>query len=98
MRRFLLSLGCAAVVAGSTGLAAQAAPPPAQQRALWQHVCEDAAGGVLSPQEALVCVHSGSVWGDAEQNVLQHVCEGALRGTYVRRSEFPVELAACFFD
>jgi hypothetical protein len=98
MRTVLMSLACAAVVAGSTGAAAQAAPPLEQQRALWQHVCEDAAGGVVSPQEALVCVHSGSVWGDAEQNVLQRVCEGALGGTYVRRSEFPVELAACFFD
>ena len=29
---------------------------------------------------------------------MQRVCEQALGGTYVRRSEFPVELAACFFD
>ena len=34
-----------------------ASVPTAQQRTLWQHVCEDAAKGTLSDQDALVCVH-----------------------------------------
>jgi hypothetical protein len=64
---------------------------------IWQRVCEDAAGGELSPQEALVCVRTGSVWSSADLVLLQRVCQDALGGTFVRRSEFPVELAACFF-
>jgi hypothetical protein len=72
--------------------------PTAQQRTLWQHVCEDAAKGTLSDQESLVCVHEGfPQWSDGARTSLQRVCEQALGGTYVRRSEFPVELAACFF-
>ena len=88
------------VVALTIGTAsADAAVSPAQQRIVWQHACEDAARSSVSPQEALVCTHSGfPVWSGGALTLLERVCEGALGGTYVRRSEHPVELAACFFD
>ena len=60
------------------------------QRVVYQHVCEDAAEGTLSDQEALVCTHSGfPQW--------ERVCHHALGGSFVYRSEFPTEFAACFF-
>jgi hypothetical protein len=87
-------------------LALGATPAPAQeptdhQRQIWNRACV-AAGGQVSPQVALVCVHFGfPTWSDDRpggQILLRHLCENALGGTYVRRSEFPVELNACFFE
>jgi hypothetical protein len=73
--------------------------PAAQQRTLWQHACEDAAKGTVSDQEALVCLHEGfPTWSDGALTTLERVREQALGGTYLRRAEFPFELAACFFD
>jgi hypothetical protein len=103
-----VALAFAAILAiGGTAAAAArpvAAPSEASTAApsaslLWQRVCESAAGGTISLQPALVCVHVGfPQWGVGALTLLEHVCEDALGGTYVRRSEFPVELAACFFD
>jgi hypothetical protein len=68
------------------------------QRVVYQHVCEDAAEGTLSDQEALVCTHSGfPQWEDADLDLLERVCHHALGGSFVYRSEFPTEFAACFF-
>lgn len=98
----VLALGASSALASgppASPSADQAARASAPQQVLWQHACEDAAKGTVSPQAALVCVHFGfPEWGDGARTVLQRVCEQALGGTYVRRSEFPVELAACFFD
>ena len=92
----VLTIGAILALGTST---VTASLPASQQRALWQHACEDAAKGTLTDQEALVCVHEGfPQWSDGALTVLQRVCEQALGGTYVRRSEFPVELAACFFE
>ena len=80
-------------------VAAQAAMPPAKRTVFWQQVCEDAAKGELSPQPALVCTHSGfPIWAPHVVALLGHICEDALGGTFVYRSQFPLELAACFLD
>jgi hypothetical protein len=92
----IATIGLVATV-GTSMVAASV--PTSQQRAIWQQVCENAAKGTLSDQETLVCVHQGfPVWSDSALRLLERVCEGALGGTYVRRSEFPVELAVCFLD
>jgi hypothetical protein len=79
------------------GISASAvtAQPPATH--VWEQVCENAAGGELSPQPALVCVNT-EPWSRGAEVVLQHVCEHALGGAFVQRSEFPDLLAGCFFD
>jgi len=76
----------------------RAAVPTEHQRVVYQHVCEDAGEGTLSDQAALVCTHTGfPQWKAADLNLLERVCHQALRGTFVYRSEFPTEFAACFF-
>jgi hypothetical protein len=90
----LVALGFSA---GSSG--ARAAVPTQTQRALYQHVCEHAAEGTLSDQEALVCTHSGfPQWKGADLRLLERVCDRVLGGTFVYRSEFPTEFGACFFN
>jgi len=92
-----IAMTIGAILVGTSSVAASV--PTTQQRVVWQHACESGAKGTLSDQEALVCVHEGfPIWSDGALTLLQHVCEDALGGTYVRRSEFPTELAACFFD
>lgn len=92
-----IALTLGAITAGTSTVVA--AVPASHQRAVWQHACEDAANGTLSDQDALVCVHEGfPVWSDSALTLLERICERALGGTYVRRSEFPVELAACFLE
>ena len=82
-----MALTIGAIVMGTSSVAASV--PTAQQRMVWQHVCENGAKGALSDQEALVCVHEGfPVWSDGALTVLRRVCEGALGGTYVRRSSW----------
>jgi hypothetical protein len=77
----------------------RAAVPPQTQRVLYQHVCQHAAEGTLSDQEALVCTHSGvPQWKDADLALLERVCDRVLGGAFVYRSEFPTEFAACFFN
>lgn len=84
--------------AGVSPSAVQAAVPAARQQVLWQHACEDVAQGTVSPQEALVCVHSGfPTWVDRVLAVVQRICERPLGGTFEYRSEDPSEFAACFF-
>lgn len=93
-----LVLVAAIAAAGVSPSAALAAVPEAHQQAVWQHVCENVAQGTVSPQEALVCVHSGfPMWPDRTLEKVQRMCERPLGGTYEYRSEFPIELAACFF-
>ena len=83
--------------AGFSGV--QSAAPAETQRGVYQHVCEGAADGSLSDQEALVCTHSGfPQWGNADLRLLARVCDRVLGGTFVYRSEFPTEFAACFFN
>jgi hypothetical protein len=89
----------AIVAAAGSPTAVRAAVPPEHQAVLWQHACEDVAQGTVSPQEALVCVHSGfPMWDDRPLEVVQRICEHPLGGTYEYRSEFPSEFAACFFS
>lgn len=93
-----LMLVAAITAAGGSSSAVRAAVPAAQQQVLWQHACEDVAQGTVSPQGALVCVHSGvPTWVDRVLAVVQRMCERPLGGTYVYRSEDPSEFAACFF-
>jgi hypothetical protein len=85
--------------AGAIPSAARAGVPEAQQQVVWQHICENLAEGTVSPQEALVCVHSGfPVWPDRTLVKVERICERPLGGTYEYRSEFPTEFAACFFE
>jgi hypothetical protein len=94
---FALVLIAAMAVSGVSASAVQAAVPDAQQQVIWQHTCEDVAQGTVSPQEALVCVHTGfPQWVDHVLAVVQRICESPLGGTFVYRSEYPTELAACF--
>jgi hypothetical protein len=96
---FTLSLALAlALSAGLTvGQRSAAASGVPDARELWNRVCVTAAGGAVQTQEVLVCIHVGfPIWGATQQLILKHVCESALHGTYVRRSEFPVEYAVCF--
>jgi hypothetical protein len=94
---FALVLVAAMAVSGASASAVHAAVPDAQQQVIWQHTCEDVAQGTVSPQEALVCVHTGfPQWVDHVLAVVQRICEQPLGGTFVYRSEFPTELAACF--
>jgi hypothetical protein len=94
----------AAIALAALGVAAQAsvvqgAVPVETQRAVYQHVCESAAGGTLSDQVALVCTHTGTPqWEEAKLGLLERVCEHALGGTFEYRSQFPTEFAACFFE
>jgi hypothetical protein len=73
---------------------AQASVPSSQTRHVYQKACK-AAGGELSDQVALVCVRFGDP--NLNTDLLRHVCEEGLGGTFVFRSEFPVVLGACFF-
>jgi hypothetical protein len=58
-----------------------------------------AATGEISPQPALVCAHRGfPMFTSAALGRLRDTCERDLGGSFVYRSQFPVELAACFFD
>lgn len=104
MEPFRRKFGMAAVVALvalglSAGSSVVRADPTESQRALYDQVCEHAAGGTLSDQDALVCTHSGfPQWKDAKLDLLERVCNRALGGTFVYRSEFPTEFAACFFN
>lgn len=78
---------------------AAAADPSRLQRVVWNAVCVYVAKGEVSPQVALVCAHHGvPIWETRSLKVLQVVCERFLHGSYVYRSEYPTELAACFFD
>jgi hypothetical protein len=103
MRRFMALFSALMLVgllfaAGPGPSVVRAAVPSDSQRVVYQRVCE-AAEGTLSDQAALVCTHSDfPQWRDKELDRLERVCERALGGTYVYRSEFPTELAACFFD
>ena len=75
------------------------AVPTETQRGVYRHVCENAAGGTLSDQAALVCTHSGfPQWENADLRLLERVCDRVLGGEFVYRSEFPTEFAACFFN
>jgi hypothetical protein len=76
----------------------RAAVPTEHQRVVYQRICQGAADGTLSDQEALVCTHSGfPQWRDADLDLLERVCRQVLGGDFVYRSEFPTEFAACFF-
>jgi hypothetical protein len=98
MKRFLSVVTAALILGALAGTTAQASVRPAQRTQIWEKVCE-AAGGELSPQEALVCVHSGfPMFSSGDLSMLRRTCEHALGGDFVYRSEFPVELGACFFD
>jgi hypothetical protein len=92
------------IVAGLLALAlvgGAAAPtiakmPEGHQRHAWQRACERAAG-TLSDQPALVCDHvSETPWDDTTVRKLVRYCERALGGDAVHRSQFPLELVACF--
>jgi hypothetical protein len=99
MKRVLMTLLAAALVGGAIAGSAQAAPKDPVR--VWERACSSA-GGEISPQPALVCVHHGSpIWSEDHPGglvKLQHVCEGALGGEFVYRSEYPTELAGCFFS
>jgi hypothetical protein len=87
----------ALVLGAITGAAAQAAAPSGYQARVWQRACLRAQGQV-SPQKALVCTHSGfPMWRSASLDRLRQVCEGRLGGSFVYRSQYPTELAGCFF-
>ena len=93
----LVTVGVAAL--GPSAAAARASVPSTRQALVWQQVCEHAAKGQVSPQPALACTHSGfPMWSERTLALLQHVCEKSFDGTFVYRSEFPVELATCFVD
>jgi hypothetical protein len=98
MKRLLAVAGLALAVGASP---ASAQEPTQHQRRVWDRACV-AAGGEVSPQIALVCVHFGfPTWSEDRPGgltLLRNVCENALGGEFVRRSEFPTELAACFFE
>ena len=100
VKRFLALFAVALVLGAITGAAAQAAKTPryqAQAR-VWQRACLRA-GGQVSPQPALVCTHSGfPMWSSGPLDTLRQVCEGRLGGSFVYRSQYPTELASCFFD
>jgi hypothetical protein len=85
-------------VAWASPAVARAAVPEAQRAAIWQHTCEKAEGAV-SPQEALVCVHSGfPAWPDRALVSIQRMCEHPLGGAFEYRSVDTSEFAACFFN
>jgi hypothetical protein len=96
----VLALVLVAFVIGAVAEApAGAAAPTRHQARVWQRACVGPAHGEISPQPALVCVHNGfPMFDSAALGLLRDVCEGRLGGSFVYRSEFPVELAACFFD
>ncbi len=80
------------------GPAAGASRPTKIDRLIWNVACVHIARGTVSPQVALVCTHSGfPMWEAKRLAVLETICERALRGDYVYRSQYPTELAACFF-
>ena len=86
------------VVSVPASAAASGMPSPLK-RMVWSIACEHVAKGTMSPQVALVCVHTGfPMWDARSLKVLHVVCERVLQGTYEYRSEYPSELAACFFD
>jgi hypothetical protein len=101
MKRFLALLAPALVVGAIAAGPAQAADPTTEQTLVWQFVCE-AVNGEVSPQPALVCTHQGlPIWNDDVPGalvVLQRICERGFGGSFTYRSEYPTELAACFFD
>jgi hypothetical protein len=88
-----------AATAGISASPARAAVPGAQQTLVWGQFCEHVAQGTVSEQEALVCVRFGfPQWDVRVLAFLETVCQRSLGGTFVYRSEYPVELAACFFE
>jgi hypothetical protein len=87
------------LVASVPATAAASGNPTRLQRLVWNVACEYVAKGTVSPQVALVCVHSGfPMWEARSLKVLQVLCERGLHGTYDYRSEYPSEFAACFFN
>ena len=99
MKRVLALVLVAFFVGATAAGPAGAAGPTRHQAWVWQRACEHAAGGEVSPQPALVCVHHGfPMFGSTALGTLRDVCEARLGGSFVYRSQFPVELAACFFD
>ena len=88
----------ALVLGAIVGAAAHAATPSRYQARVWQRACTRAEGQV-SQQPALACTHSGvPMWSSRSLDGLRQVCEGRLGGSFVYRSQYPTELASCFFD
>jgi hypothetical protein len=87
-----------ALVIGATAVtSAPAATATGNQARVWQRACVRAEGQV-SPQQALVCTHSGfPMWSSGSLDRLRQVCEGRLGGSFVYRSQYPTELGGCFF-
>jgi hypothetical protein len=99
MKRVVALVLMAFVFGAIAEASAGAAGPTRHQARVWQRACEDVAHGAISPQPALVCTHDGfPMFAPAALGTLRDVCERRLGGSFVYRSQFPVELAACFFD
>jgi hypothetical protein len=96
--RLLLAAVLAAGLMGVVPTTALGRVPADRAQAVWQHVCERAAGGTLSDQPALVCDHFGEPqWSPARIELLTRFCTNALGGRPEVRSQYPQELVACFF-
>jgi hypothetical protein len=95
MRRLVTPLAAALVGGALAASPAQAGPKDPVD--FWARACSTAQGEISGP---LRCVHHDfPVWSDDHPGglvKLQHVCEGALGGTFFYRSEYPIEIALCF--
>lgn len=99
MKRVVAVAAVALVVGATAAVPTQAAVRTDHKARIWQRACERRANGEVSPQPALVCVHTGfPLFSDADLELLRHVCVDRLGGTFQYRSEFPVELALCSLD
>ena len=97
MKGFLTLFAVALLLGAITGASAQAASATRSQARVWQRACTRAEGQ-LSQQPALVCTHSGfPMWSSGSLARLRQVCEGRLGGSFAYRSQYPTELAGCFF-
>jgi hypothetical protein len=97
MKRVVALVLVAFFVGAIAGAPAGAAVPTRHQARVWQRACVGA-NGEISPQPALVCAHHGfPMFSSASLGRLRDVCERDLGGSFAYRSQFPVELAACFF-
>jgi hypothetical protein len=91
----LVAFAVGAIAAAPVGAAA----PTKHQARVWQRACVGPANGEISPQPALVCAHHGfPMFTSAALGTLRNTCQRDIGGRFVYRSQYPVELAACFID